>query len=72
MILTSNLTFGSWDSAFADDSINGESFRLKDKCNQDYSLGHGKSPIRMFCHASRAHSRLNGVTPQQAYLLWGV
>src|SRR5208337_5539600 len=49
MILTSNLTFGSWDSAFAGDSvltaalldrvlhhstivsINGESFRLKDK-----------------------------------------
>ena len=49
MILTSNLTFGSWDSAFARDgvltvamldrilhhsiivSINGESFRLKDK-----------------------------------------
>ena len=48
-ILTSNLTFGSWDSAFAGDavltgamldrilhhsiivSINGESFRLKDK-----------------------------------------
>jgi hypothetical protein len=50
MILTSNLTFGSWDSAFPSDSvltaamldrilhhstivnINGESFRLKDKC----------------------------------------
>jgi DNA replication protein DnaC len=49
LILTSNLTFGSWDSAFAGDSvltaamldrvlhhstivsINGESFRLKDK-----------------------------------------
>jgi DNA replication protein DnaC len=49
MILTSNLTLGSWDSAFAGDgvltvamldrilhhsiilSINGESFRLKDK-----------------------------------------
>ena len=49
MILTSNLTFGSWDTAFAGDgvltvamldrilhhsiivSINGESFRLKDK-----------------------------------------
>jgi DNA replication protein DnaC len=49
MVLTSNLTFGSWDSAFAGDgvltvamldrilhhsiivSINGESFRLKDK-----------------------------------------
>jgi DNA replication protein DnaC len=49
MILTSNLTFGSWDSAFAGDSvltaamldrvlhhstivsINGESFRRKDK-----------------------------------------
>jgi DNA replication protein DnaC len=49
MILTSNLTFGSWDSAFAGAavltvamldrilhhsiivSINGESFRLKDK-----------------------------------------
>jgi DNA replication protein DnaC len=49
MILTSNLTFGSWDSAFAGDnvltvamldrilhhsiivSINGESYRLKDK-----------------------------------------
>jgi DNA replication protein DnaC len=49
MILTSNLTFGSWDTAFAADSvltaamldrirhhstivsINGESFRLKDK-----------------------------------------
>jgi DNA replication protein DnaC len=49
MILTSNLTFGSWDSAFAGDSVltvamldrilhhsiivsvNGESFRLKDK-----------------------------------------
>jgi len=49
MILTSNLTFGSWDGAFAGDSvltaamldrilhhstivsINGESFRLKDK-----------------------------------------
>ena len=49
MILTSNLTFGSWDSVFAGDSvltaamldrvlhhativsINGESFRLKDK-----------------------------------------
>ena len=49
MILTSNLTFGSWDSTFAGDSvltvamldrilhhsvivsINGESFRLKDK-----------------------------------------
>jgi DNA replication protein DnaC len=49
MILTSNLTFGSWDSAFGRDgvltvamldrilhhsiivSINGESFRLKDK-----------------------------------------
>ena len=49
MILTSNLTFGSWDSSFAGDSvlttamldrilhpsilvsINGESFRLKDK-----------------------------------------
>ena len=49
MILTSNLTFGSWDAAFAGDgvltvamldrilhhsiivSINGESFRLKDK-----------------------------------------
>jgi DNA replication protein DnaC len=49
MILTSNLTFGSWDSAFAGDtvltaamldrilhhsiivSIDGESFRLKDK-----------------------------------------
>jgi DNA replication protein DnaC len=49
MILTSNLTFGSWDSAFAGDSvltaamldrslhhsiigsINGDSFRLKDK-----------------------------------------
>jgi len=49
MILTSNLTFGSWDRAFAGDgvltvamldrilhhsiivSINGESFRLKDK-----------------------------------------
>jgi len=49
IILTSNLTFGSWDSAFAGDSvltaamldrvlhhsvivsINGESFRLKDK-----------------------------------------
>src|SRR5271157_129153 len=49
MILTSNLTFGSWDNAFAGDSvltaamldrilhhsiivsINGESFRLKDK-----------------------------------------
>ena len=49
MILTSNLTFGSWDSASAGDgvltvamldrilhhsiivSINGESFRLKDK-----------------------------------------
>jgi DNA replication protein DnaC len=49
MILTSNLTFGSWHSAFAGDSvlpaamlgrvlhysiivsINGESFRLKDK-----------------------------------------
>ena len=49
MILTSNLSFGSWDSAFAGDSvltaaildrvlhhstivsINGESFRLKDK-----------------------------------------
>jgi DNA replication protein DnaC len=49
MILPSNLTFGSWDSAFAGDgvltvamldrilhhstivSINGESFRLKDK-----------------------------------------
>ncbi len=49
MILTPNLTFGSWDSAFAGDgvltvamldrilhhsiivSINGESFRLKDK-----------------------------------------
>jgi DNA replication protein DnaC len=49
VILTSNLTFGSWDSAFAGDgvltvamldrilhhsiivSINGESFRLKDK-----------------------------------------
>lgn len=49
MILISNLTFGSWDTAFAGDSvltvamldriihhstivsINGESFRLKDK-----------------------------------------
>ncbi len=49
MMLTSNLTFGSWDSAFAGDSvltaamldrilhhstivsINGDSFRLKDK-----------------------------------------
>jgi DNA replication protein DnaC len=49
MILTSNLTFGSWDTAFAGDtvltaamldrilhhsiivSINGESYRLKDK-----------------------------------------
>jgi len=49
MILTSNLTFGSWDTAFAGDSVltvvmldrilhhsiivslNGESFRLKDK-----------------------------------------
>ena len=49
MMLTSNLTFGSWDSAFAGDSvltaamldrvlhhsiiisINGESYRLKDK-----------------------------------------
>ncbi len=49
MILTSNLTFGSWDTAFAGDSvltvamldrilhhsiivsINGDSFRLKDK-----------------------------------------
>jgi len=49
MILTSNLTFGSWNTAFAGDgvptvatlerilhhsiivSINGESFRLKDK-----------------------------------------
>ena len=49
MILASNLTFGSWDSAFAGDSvitvamldrvlhhstivsINGESYRLKDK-----------------------------------------
>jgi len=49
MILTSNLTFGSWDSAFAGHSvltaamldrvlhhsiiisINGESYRLKDK-----------------------------------------
>jgi DNA replication protein DnaC len=49
MILTSNLTFGSWDSAFAGDSvltaamldrvlhhstivsINGQSYRLKDK-----------------------------------------
>ena len=49
MILTSNLTFGSWDTAFAGDSvltaamldrilhhsiivsINGESFRLKNK-----------------------------------------
>lgn len=49
MILTSNLTFGSWDGAFAGDSvltaamldrvlhhstivsINGDSFRLKDK-----------------------------------------
>jgi DNA replication protein DnaC len=48
MILTSNLTFGSWDTAFGDSvltaamldrilhhsiivSINGESFRLKDK-----------------------------------------
>jgi DNA replication protein DnaC len=49
MTLTSNLTFGSWDSAFAGDSvltaamldrvlhhstivsINGESYRLKDK-----------------------------------------
>jgi DNA replication protein DnaC len=49
MILTSNLSFGSWDSAFAGDSvltaaildrvlhhstivsINGESYRLKDK-----------------------------------------
>ncbi len=48
MILTSNLTFGSWDTAFAGDgvmtvamldrvlhltivSINGESYRLKEK-----------------------------------------
>jgi DNA replication protein DnaC len=49
MILTSNLTFGSWDTAFAGDTvltatmldrvlhhstiitINGESYRLKDK-----------------------------------------
>ncbi len=49
MILTSNLTFGSWDRAFAGDSVltaamldrilhhsiivslNGDSFRLKDK-----------------------------------------
>ena len=56
MILTSNLTFGSWDSAFAGDSvltaamldrvlhhativsINGESFRLKDKRKAGHSL----------------------------------
>ncbi len=55
MILTSNLTFGSWDRAFAGDglltvgmldriihhsiivSINGESFRLKDKAKPDCS-----------------------------------
>src|ERR1700704_1334290 len=66
MILTSNLTFGSWDSAFAGDgvltvamldrilhhsiivSINGESFRLKDKRKAGL-LGklHPDSPISM-------------------------
>jgi len=62
MILTSNLTFGSWDTAFAGDgvltvamldrilhhsiivSINGESFRLKDKCKAGRLGGAPKVP----------------------------
>src|SRR5271155_1363488 len=61
MILTSNLTFGSWDSAFAGDSvltvamldrilhhsiivsINGESFRLKDKRKAGLLAAPGKT-----------------------------
>ena len=60
-ILTSNLTFGSWDSAFAGDavltaamldrilhhsiivSINGESFRLKDKRKAGLLAAAGKA-----------------------------
>ena len=61
MILTSNLTFGSWDTAFAGDtvltaamldrilhhsiivSINGESFRLKDKRKAGLLAAPGKN-----------------------------
>ena len=61
MILTSNLTFASWDSAFAGDSvltaamldrvlhhsaivsINGESFRLKDKRKAGLLVAPGKT-----------------------------
>jgi len=61
MILTSNLTFGSWDSAFAGDSvltaamldrvlhhltivsINGESYRLKDKRKAGLLAAPGKT-----------------------------
>ena len=62
LILTSNLTFGSWDTAFAGDgvltlamfdrifhhsiivNINGESFRLKDKCKTGLLAASGKTP----------------------------
>jgi DNA replication protein DnaC len=57
MILTSNLTFGSWDGAFGGDSvltaamldrvlhhaINGESYRLKDKRKAGLLLKPAKS-----------------------------
>jgi hypothetical protein len=61
MILTSNLTFGSWDSAFAGDSVltaamldrilhhstivsvNGESYRLKDKRKAGLIIAPSKS-----------------------------
>ena len=61
MVLTSNLMFGSWDSAFAGDtvltaamldrvlhqstivSINGESFRLKDKRKAGLLAAAGKA-----------------------------
>jgi DNA replication protein DnaC len=61
MILTSNLTFGSWDGAFGGDSvlaaamldrvlhyatiitINGESYRLKDKRKAGLLPKHAKS-----------------------------
>ena len=64
MILTSNLTFGSWDSAFAGDtvltaamlvrilhhsiivSINGASFRLKDKRKAGLIAHSGKNAKR--------------------------
>ena len=67
MILTSNLTFGSWDQAFAGDpvltaamldrllhhstvvSIQGESYRLKDKRRACYFLAALHLASAMIC-----------------------